>query len=252
MKMKLKLPRTNIELQLLKSRNKRIYKKQGVKPTGRNNILQQVQVIFNQEKIKEDNIRERLASGNTSYSNTFDFDLLQSEQIFHISDIEQVCIDYRLRFLDSKFFKAEIPSEAISKIKQLEKQHQTELKNFKIIAPAKLLKLENADDPLLFTPMGNNYFYLIHKWGKDLSTFRKVYMWPFKSLENFAITLLAGSFLLALLVPDGMFSPKQSTTEFFMIFFFIFKWIAGLAIFYGFKYGKNFNAEIWQSKYYNA
>jgi len=100
--------------------------------------------------------------------------------------------------------------------------------------------------------MGNDYYYLIHKWGKDLSIFRKLFMWPFKTLENFVISLLAGSFLVALMVPDGMFSPEQSTTQFFMIFFFIFKWIAGLAIFYGFKYGKNFNTEIWQSRYYNA
>ncbi len=241
--MKLNLPRTNLEVQLQKTRNRRV---------SEANILQQVQDIFDQEAKKDERILEQLSSGDNSNSNTFNFDLLEADRIFHISDIEKICIDYRLRFLDSKFFKAEIPGEAISKIKQLEKQHDTELKGFKIIAPAKLLKLENADDPLLFAPMGNDYFYLIHKWGKDLSAFRKLYMWPFKTLENFVITLLAGSFLLALIVPDGMFSPEQSTTQFFMIFFFIFKWVSGLAIFYGFKYGKNFNTEIWQSKYYNA
>lgn len=155
-------------------------------------------------------------------------------------------------FLDSRYFKSTLPSEALQKIKALEKTHQTELKGFKILAPSKLFKLENADDPLLFAPIGNDYYYLIHKWGNDLHPLRKMMMWPFKSLENLIVLLLAVSFLLALMVPEGLFSQHQTTTEFLMIFFFMFKWVAGLAIFYGFKKGKNFNTEIWNSKFYNA
>lgn len=159
---------------------------------------------------------------------------------------------YRLRFLDSKHFKAPIPAEAISRIQELEKTHEITLKGFKIIAPSKLLKLDNADDPLLFAPMGNAYFYLIHKWGRDLHPLRKLLMWPFRELEHFAFSLLALSFLLVLSLPKGWFSPEQSTTEFFMLFFFIFKWVCGLAIFFGVKNGKNFNCAIWRSRYYNA
>ncbi|HEY9186164.1 MAG TPA: hypothetical protein VIM94_12650 [Salegentibacter sp.] len=241
--MKLNLPRTNIEVQLHKIRNKRI---------AEESILSQVQEIFEKESNKEKLIMERLGDGSGVHSNTFNFDLLESGRIYHLSDIEKICIDYRLRFLDSSYFKAEIPFEAISEIKKLEKQHKTSLKGFKIIAPSKLLKLDNADDPLLFAPMGNNYFYLIHKWGTDLHPLRKLLMWPFKCMENFVLTLLAFSFLIALMVPDGLFSPKQTTTQFFIIFFFVFYWIAGLCIFYGVKFGKNFNSAIWQSRYYNA
>ncbi|MGY5850304.1 hypothetical protein [Salegentibacter sp. F14] len=235
----LKLPRTDIEIQLQKVRNRRIAEK---------NILAQVQEIFAQNQ----QILEKLNHGSGEHDNTFEFDLLERERIYHLSDIEKICIDYRLRFLDSSFFKAEIPTEAISEIKKLEKKHQTSLRGFKIIAPSKLLKLDNADDPLLFAPMGNDYFYLIHKWGNDLHPLRKILMWPFKYIENFALVLLALSFLLALMVPDGLFSPKQTTTQFFIIFFFVFKWIAGLSIFYGVKFGKNFNSAIWQSRFYNA
>jgi len=77
-------------------------------------------------------------------------------------------------------------------------------------------------------------------------------MWPFKNLENFISLLLLLSFLIALLIPDGLFSPQQTTAQFFMVFFFAFKWVAGLSIFYGFKKGKNFSSAIWRSKYYNA
>ena len=241
--MKLNLPRTNIQKQLLRSRNKRISEEK---------ILQQVQDIFIAAEKEKSIILETLKNGASADGNNFTFDHLESNRIFHISDIEKICVLYRLRFLSTKYFKGNIPHEAVIEIKRLEEQHQTALKGFKILAPSKLFKLENADDPLLMAPIGNDYFYLIHKWGNDLSPFRKILMWPFRTLENFALVLLLGSFLLALMVPDGMFSPQQTTTEFFMIFFFMFKWVAGLAIFFGIKKGKNFSAEIWNSKYYNA
>ncbi|PKD19358.1 hypothetical protein APR41_16275 [Salegentibacter salinarum] len=242
MKLKLALRRTNLEEQLYKSRKQRI---------SSENVLQQVQEIFEQEAVKADKILEEIHSGSAG-NNNFNLDLLESNRIFHLSDIEKLCIDYRLRFLDSGYFKGEIPYEAVSRIKAIEKEQQISLKGFKIVAPSKLFKLENADDPLLFAPMGNDYFYLIHKWGNDLHPLRKLLMWPFRHLENFIGSLLVLSFILALLIPDGLFSPQQTTTQFFMIFFFVFKWVAGLAIFYGFKKGKNFSSAIWRSKYYNA
>ncbi|WP_373056830.1 hypothetical protein [Zunongwangia sp. H14] len=241
--MKLNLPRTNLESQLLKVRSRRIPEEQ---------ILEQVQAILQADAGKEEEILETLNDGNIAKGNTFDLDLLETRRIFHIKDIEKICVLYRLRFLSTKYFKGEIPYVALMEIKKLEKQHQTTLKGFKIMAPSKLFKLENADDPLLLAPIGNDYFYLVHKWGNDLSPFRRILMWPFKTLENFIIVLLLGSFILTLMVPDGLFSPEPSTTEFLLIFFFMFKWVAGLAIFYGFKKGKNFSTEIWNSKYYNA
>ena len=241
--MMLKLPRTNIELQLLKTRNK---------TTAEASILQEVENIFKIQQIEDDQILENLQSGPTEISNLFNPDFLIANRIFHLKDIENICIIYRLRFLDSVYFKGEIPYEALMEIKKLEKEHDTRLKGYKILAPSKLFKLENADDPLLFAPIGNDYYYLIHKWGNDLHPLRKIAMWPFKCLENFMLLLLGLSFLTALLVPEGLFTTQQTNAQFFMIFFFIFKWFAGLSIFYGFKYGKNFNTEIWNSKYFNA
>lgn len=241
--MKLRIARTNIENQLLKARNKSL---------SGNEILEEVKLLFQKTEEEDEVLINRLQNGDSRDQNNFDPDLFEGDRIFHLDQIYKICIDYRLRFLDSKYFKGEIPYEALIKIKELEKNHKTNLKGFKIVAPSSLFKLENADDPLLFAPIGNDYYYLIHKWGDDLHPFRKLIMWPFKTLENFVVLLLLSSFLTALLVPDGLFSPQQSTTEFFMVFFFIFKWFAGLSIFYGFKMGKNFNTEIWNSKFYNA
>ncbi|TRO65372.1 hypothetical protein [Christiangramia sabulilitoris] len=241
--MMLKFPRTNIEHQLLKVRNRK---------TSEKNILNAVHQILAESDRKDDLILEEIQHGREKNNNDLDADILEGNRIFHIDDIYEICVNYRLRFLDSKLFKSKIPYEALMEIKHLEKAHHTTLRGFKIVAPSKLFKLDNADDPLLFAPIGNDYYYLIHKWGNDLHPFRRILMWPFKTLENFIVLLLAISVLTALLVPDGLFTRNQSTTEFFMIFFFIFKWFAGLSIFYGFKMGKNFSTDIWDSKFYNA
>ncbi len=180
------------------------------------------------------------------------FDLLETERIFHLDQIKKICIDYRLRFLDSSFFKGEIPQTAISKIKQLEAAHSTDIKGYKIMAPSKLFKLENMDDPLLFAPIGNGYFYLIHKWGNDLHPLRKLMAWPFKNIVNLTFLVLCISYLVTLMVPNGLFSKNNTLSEFLIIFFFMFKCIASVVIFYGFALGKNFNPVIWNSKYFNA
>lgn len=215
-------------------------------------ILAEVKDLLNQTNHNDKEIVNRLENADGDLPNHFKFDLLETNRIYHISQIEKICIDYRLRFLDSKLYKSEIPYEAISEIKTLEQEHQIELDSFKMIAPAKLFKLENADDPLLFAPMGNGYYYFIHKWGSDLHPLRKLAMWPFKTFETFMFTIFLVSLLFTYIVPKGFFMDQNSGTEFFLLFLFMFKWVGGIALYYGFAKGKNFNSAIWRSKYFNA
>lgn len=241
--MKMKLRRTNISEKILKSRNKRISEAA---------LMDEVQTILDEESAKDEKILNALQENCEDESNHFYFDLLSTNKIFHISDIEKICITYRLRFLHSSLYKGELPYEAISKIKQLEEEHNIRLKAYKIMAPSQFFKLKNADDPLLFAPIGNQYYYLIHSWGRDLHPLRKLMMWPFKHLENFVVLLLLLSLIFTSLIPDGMFSPHQTTSQFLIIYLFMFKWISGLAIFFVFKKGMNFSSAIWNSKYFNA
>lgn len=216
------------------------------------NTLEQVYKILLKDNENQKRIENTIAKGKVIPTNAFNFDLLETERIYHINEIKNICIDYRLRFLESKYFKGQIPQEAFSKIKFLEKEHDIEIKGFKIIAPSKLFKLEDKDDPLLFAPIGNEYFYLVHQWGNDLHPLRKLLMWPFKNIVNLALLVLAISLLATYLVPSGLFSKSDSALEFWILFFFMFKCIASVVIFYGFAMGKNFNPAIWNSKYFNA
>ncbi len=237
------LSRTNIQSKLNTVRRKEgdlIFKKS-------------INDILNEVTLNDNRILEGLSTSDNVPHNAFKVDLLKTKNIYHISTIQKICIDYRLRFLHSSFFKSKLPYDAILKIKQLEEEHNTELKGFKIMAPSVMFKLENTDDPLLFAPIGNGYYYLIHKWGNDLNPFRKILMWPFKTFENLLILIFLLSFLCTLLVPTGLFSKQdESVAEFILMFFFMFKAVAGVFLFYGFAMGKNFNTAIWNSKYDKA
>ncbi|NER11105.1 hypothetical protein SAMN06265375_10491 [Muriicola jejuensis] len=237
------LKRTNIEDKLaLESR----------KSGAQEHIIDSVYQLLKEDNAREEQIQARLGGKGNAVDNAFDFDLLETDRIYHLDQIKKICIDYRLRFLDSKYFKGEIPMEGISKIKSLEKDHGITIEGFKIIAPSKLFRLEDKDDPLLFAPIGNGYFYLIHRWGNDLHPLRKALAWPFKSIVNLTAVVLLISYLCTLMVPEGLFSKSSSQAEFWIIYFFMFKSIASVVIFYGFALGKNFNPAIWNSKYFNA
>lgn len=243
-KEKMLLPKTNIKDKLNRVRNKEL--------GNSNKTLEDVYKILADVTKGRERIETVLTNGPSTPTNNFNIDALKSDQVFHIDQIKKICIDYRLRFLDSKYFKGEIPEEAITKIKELEKLHDIELKGFKIIAPSKLFKLEDKDDPLLFAPIGNGYFYLIHQWGNDLNSLRKILMWPFKNIINLSVLVMFISYLATLMVPEGLFSKSSTSAEFWIIYFFMFKSIASVTIFYGFALGKNFNSAIWNSKYFNA
>lgn len=238
------IPKTDIKKQLIKYARKRITSE---------DILTEVQIIFSENELERAKISKRVSEKTEITQSPLDLKLLKAEKIFHLQDIKKLCVDYRLRFLDAHFFKGPFPEEAISKIRYLEKEHQTTLEGFKVVAPSKLLKLENADDPLLFVPLGHDYFYLVHKWGNDLHPLRKLLMWPYKSFENLVFTVFLLSILLTYLTPMQAFTKGEVTAqEYFLMFLFMFKAVGGVVLFYGFAKGKNFNSAIWNSKYYNA
>ncbi len=216
-------------------------------PTNIEMVLQKTEATA-----KDVSLEALLAAHSITKANHFDLDLLETHRIYHLSSIQKVCINYRLRFLDLHFFKSPLPKEAITKIKALEETHNTSLTDLKIMAPSALFRLESTDDPLLFVPLGNDYFYLIHKWGNDLKPLRRIRMWPFKNIWNLLLLILGLSFLATELTPLNLFTKQPDGTTYWMLLFFMFKAVASIVLFYGFALGKNFNPAIWNSKYNKA
>ena len=68
-------------------------------------IINDVRAILAQNELERDTISLTLKTKSSTNANVFDFDLLETNAIFHIEQIKAICIDYRLRFLDSNLFK---------------------------------------------------------------------------------------------------------------------------------------------------
>lgn len=215
--MELSLPKTNLQNELLKVKKR--------------SSISENQQLFNLE---------------------YDVSKLNSDNLFHVDQIRKICIDYRLRFLDVKLFKGKIPNEAFKKLDEFKNNHPNLNFELRIMAPSKLFELENYDDPLLFASLGDGYYYLIHKWGNDLSFFRKISVWPFKNLVNILIFISIISLLITAMVPGNIFYYENNPgAEFFITFLFILKSVIAIFIYYGFSLGKNFNEFIWNRKYFN-
>ena len=145
-------------------------------------------------------------------------------------------------------FKNEIPEEAISKIHSLEKAHQTKLSGYKIMAPSKAFNLKIYDDPLLFAPIGNDYYYLIHKWGNDLAWYKRLIVLPIKNISNFIVFCLIISLVGTYLTPSNSLSKSVEFAP-IIIFLFMFKSLVGTIGYYFFMMGKNFNDVIWNREF---
>ncbi|HSD14285.1 MAG TPA: hypothetical protein VLB74_06530, partial [Flavobacterium sp.] len=188
-------------------------------------------------------------SHSPTSENSFVFDLLETENIFHINQIKETCIDYRLRFLDSHLYKIPFPEEVVTKIKYLEKAHNTQLSGFKLMAPSKVFQLKKYNDPILFAPIGNDYYYLIHKWGDDLQPMRKWLVLPFKNLGTLLVTIFLVSLICCFMIPENFYGKAETATMRLISFLFIFKYWCAIAIYLFVWRGKNFNTAIWNSNF---
>lgn len=104
------------------------------------------------------------------------------ERVFHISQIESLCNKYYLRFLPSNLYKGSIDEDLPMKVEVFEALYGVELKKSVrytdstafIVAPKEAFELkERPDDPLLFYKINSDYYYLVHKWGNDLSIWNR-------------------------------------------------------------------------------
>lgn len=206
-----------------------------------------VKKIWSNHDSKKDQIRIALNKKNNDKNNQLKFDKMESKNIFHKDTIKKICVRYRLRFLDSNLFKGEYPKNITRIITDLESKHDTTLSNFKIMAPSKLFKIKSPDDPILFVPIGNDYFYLVHKWGKEFNKLRKLMVLPFKNIDNLTIFSILVSVFFALV--GKLVMPSLTSSEVFILFLFLVKGFIFIFFYMFFLTRRNFSESNWNSKY---
>ena len=216
-------------------------------------LLDSANKMLRDEAARDGEIRQRLNGDGSGKSISLIPD--DEERIFTIEQIRSICIRYRLRFLDSKYFKAEFPYEAVSKIKAFENRYEVRIETFRIVAPDRLFDLENINkDPLLFAELSDGRYYLIHKWGNDMKWTRSLLAWPLQSFKTFFISLWAVCFLGSFLLPTSLLNVLNLESEIYLRLWFtvhLFIGLSGISLWLAFSYDKRFSDMNWNSKYYN-
>jgi hypothetical protein len=203
---------------------------------GQKTLMKISEDILNQEGIRDNDLMKRAGLGpaieniekviekhqakKLRKENIVANKVLDSSRIFTIEDIEKVCINYRLRFLESTLFKGELHSCIVPELKDLERKLGKEAIDkgeFFIAAPAESFELrEKANDPLMFFKLEEGIYYLVAKWGNDLSRWRLITSLPkrnemFSIVNSLFIMLLVAFFFIS--ENNGIREPAETGIE---------------------------------------
>jgi len=232
------MKKVNLFEELLRERNKQISSIE---------LKSLIKDVWHKEDLKKNRIANSLNDKNNKNFNKMKFENMETKNIFHKDTIKSICVQYRLRFLDSNLFKGDYPNNITKVISDIEKKHETTLSNFMIMAPSKLFKIKSPDDPILFVPIGNDYYYLIHKWGEEFNYLRKLLVLPFKNIDNLTVFSILVSVFFALV--GKLFMPGLTSSEVFILFLFLVKGFIFIFFYMFFLTRRNFSESIWNSKY---
>lgn len=213
------------------------------------NLVSEAQRILKQDLFTEKKILSHLGQYNRSFE-LLDEESLDDRFIFSPAEIKKVCIHYRLKFLESKVYKPEIPYEAILKIKGLNSQFHKDIKEFKIMSPAgAFTEKENVQEAVLFA--GTNYgnYYLVHRWGQPLPWYRLIRYWHMRYFENLFFTVIAFTLLLTLSLPIG-FITLDNKADYWSgyraaAFFHLLIFNMGVTAYTTFAFARNFSSTVW-------
>src|SRR6185436_16279510 len=217
-------------------------------------LMDEVYELFQRDVQTEDNIRERLHNPSGKRLNIL-LDPQDRKNIFSLEEIHPVCVQYRLRFLDSSLYKNDFPYEAITRIKAFEKKYDVKIEKFKIMAPSRAFNLESINrDPVLLAELSNNRYYFIHKWGNDMAWYKKYLYAPVQTPVIFFITMLVLCAAMSIALPSAWMNVLNFTSAVYLkiwLSLHLFIMFSGIAIWAGMAFDKNFSCYIWDSKYYN-
>jgi hypothetical protein len=223
------------------------------KENSENQVLSQFKGLFEAEWENDRRVLRTMNNGATS-SKLPSSDNLSEERIFDLESIKTLCVKYRLRFLSTKQFKGDMPSSAISLVKETEQIIGHNIDAFMIAAPSKLFRLEDSNkDPLLFAPLEDGRFYLIDQWGDDMAWYRKIVNWPLTSPITLLLTILSVSGLLTALIPSSLLSSSGEFLNFMRLVAFGWNviFLLGITSYLWFASHAKFSIHAWNSKTFN-
>jgi hypothetical protein len=232
---------TDIQQQLAKCREKN-------RDTGENLVLE-ARRILQKDLFAEENILANLKQYNQAVE-LLDEESLDEERIFSLADVKKVCVNNRLKFLESKAYKPEIPYEAVLRIRSLNSRFAKNIREFKILAtPKAFVKSGVQQDTMLFAKTNYDNYYLVHQWGRSLPWYRRLQYWPMQNFENLFLTVIALTLILALSLPTWLITLDHKA-EYWSgyraaAFFHLLIFNMGVTAYITFAFNKNFSSSVW-------
>lgn len=219
--------------------------------TEEEKVILETTRILTQDLFAEKKILNHLKQYNKSQELLNEEDL-NGDFIYTKKEIKRVCVLYRLKFLESKFYRSEIPYEAILKIKALNEKYRKDITLFRVLAPNEAFaKKENLQDSALFAKTNYDNYFLIHRWGQPLKWNRKFKYWPLRNFETLGLTVIVATLIITLILPTNLITLDRKATYFsgyrVAAFFHLLIFNFGVTAYVTFAFAKNFSSSIWNS-----
>jgi hypothetical protein len=234
------------------------------------NILEGLRKVRNRTKTNEDTLVDeaqrilrndlftdkKILQNLKQYANSNELiteEDVNPEYIFTLKEIKTMAINYRLKFLESKYYKPEIPYEAVLKIKELNATYKKELKQFKILSVAESFSGKAVENnAALFAKTNHDNYYVIHTWGTDLERGRKIKYWPLRNVETLAITIMVFTLIVTLSLPTNLITLDTKATYWCGYragtFFHLLIFFTGFTTYFTITFAKNFSSGNWNKQ----
>lgn len=220
---------------------------------GQAAVLQEAHEILVDEQLRDDALRATVRSSrDPAPIHLPDAD---PSRVFSLREIQSACVKLRLRFLDGGLFKGSIPGQAVHGMRRLEERLGRPVSGYKVMAPADQFRLCDSEvDPLLFAPMGDGHYYLVARWGKDLSAWRRLAYWPVRGPWNLAAVVLACVVIFTLAMPAELLGDAGLgwvNGQRLLLLFWTTMVVSGFTLFGWFAFFGQFSRDAWNSRYFN-
>lgn len=220
--------------------------------TGEDQLLSETRRILTNDLLSYKKILQNLGHYK-NISEVLEEEEVNSENIYTLAEIREMAIHHRLKFLDSKFYKPEIPYEAVLGIKHLNNHFHKELQHFKVLTDNSSFRSSNDKTrAALFIKTNHDNYYLLHEWGQPLPMSRKLISWPLRSFEAMAVTVIFFTLLITLLLPTNLITLDHKATYWcgyrMGTFFHLLIFFSGFTAYFTITFARNFSNAIWNRR----
>jgi hypothetical protein len=221
---------------------------------GQAGLMQEVHELLADEAHRDDVLRASLRGARKAVPVALRNP--DPDRIYSLSTIRELCIRYRLRFLEGGLYKGGIPGQALYGMRQLEREVGEAVTSYMVMAPSAQFRLCDSEaDPLLFVPLGNDRYYLVARWGNDLSPLRAAAFWVVRSPLHLAIAVLLAAVLLTAAIPSNLLGdamlPVLNSKRILFLFWSTMV-LSGFTLFGWFAFFGQFSKEAWNSRFFNG